>query len=89
MDVQAFKKLLIESEYPEMEIECLVDGFQDGFDLGYRGMEKVRHRAPNLKLRVGNELILWNKIMKEARKSRYTGPFEDIPFEYYILSPVD
>ena len=31
---------------------------------------------------------LWNKIMKEVRVGRVAGPYETIPFENYIQSPV-
>ena len=86
--MQVFKEMLIESGYPMDEIAFLTDGFQNGFDIGYRGNTRVKRRASNLKLRVGNEVILWNKIMKEVGKRRFAGPYEDIPFEHYIQSPV-
>ena len=35
-----------------------------------------------------NQTDLWNKIMAEVELGRYAGPFSDIPFEYYIQSPV-
>ena len=40
--------------------------------------------APNLKLTVGNETILWNKVMKEVKAKRYAGPFT----EDFIQSPI-
>ena len=44
--------------------------------------------APNLKFRVGNPTILWNKVMKEVGLGRYAGPFKQIPFNNYIQSPI-
>ena len=45
--------------------------------------------ANNLKFRgVGNPTILWNKIMKEVGEKRVAGPFKEIPYKYFIQSPV-
>ena len=66
----------------------LIDGFSNGFDLGYEGPRNLQRRAPNLKLRVGNETVLWNKIMKEVKKLRFAGPFSEVPFMDFIQSPV-
>ena len=50
---------------------------------------EIKQNAPNLKFQgVGNKVILWNKIMKEVKLKRFTGPFERIPFENYIQSPI-
>ena len=62
---------------------------ENGFDIGYRGPENVTIKSPNLKFRkVGDEKTLWNKVMKEVKVKRYTGPFADIPFEHFIQSPI-
>ena len=37
---------------------------------------------------VGDKVDLWNKIMKEVEAKRVAGPFDEIPFENYIQSPV-
>ena len=44
--------------------------------------------GPNLKLRVGSPIELWNKVMLEVQKARYAGPFNEPPFEYYVQSPI-
>ena len=37
----------------------------------------------------GDEIDLWNKVMKEVKLKRYAGPFTEIPFEDdYIQSPI-
>ena len=49
----------------------------------------VRITAPNLKFReVGDPITLWNKVMKEVKEQRYAGPFEEIPFDNFIQSPI-
>ena len=83
------KNLLLESKYNKKETEFLVDGFENGFSIGYSGNENVQIRSPNLKFReVGSPTELWNKVMKEVKEGRYAGPFHEIPFEYYIQSPI-
>ena len=39
-------------------------------------------------IRCGSLTELWNKVMKEVKAKRYEGPFEDIPYESYIQSPI-
>ena len=82
------KDLLVASKYPMEKTKFLVDSFTNGFSIGYKGDENVRKTSPNLKLRIGNETILWNKMMKEVKEKRFAGPFEKPPFEHFIQSPV-
>ena len=45
--------------------------------------------APNLKLSIGDETDLWNKVMKKVKLKRNAGPFADIPYkDDYIQSPI-
>ena len=37
---------------------------------------------------IGSKTELWNKVMKEVKLKRYTGPFNKIPYECYIQSPI-
>ena len=86
--MENYHNLLKESNYnPEMT-GFLVDGFKNGFDLEYEGPEDVQQTAPNLKLTVGSELDLWNKVMKEVKLGRFAGPYDKIPFDNYIQSPI-
>ena len=48
----------------------------------------MRRTSPNLKFHIGNENILWNKVMKEVKLKRYAGPFRHPPFENFIQSPI-
>ena len=86
--VDVFESMLKDSNYNPVEIDFLVSGFRDGFDIGYRGQEQIKQTSPNLKFRVGSPVILRNKIMKEVSLKRYAGPFAEIPYSYYIQSPV-
>ena len=87
--IDNYRQLLLETSYNVEESEFLVNGFKNGFDIGYQGRKKnIQRTAPNLKLRVGSEVELWNKIMKEVKLKRYAGPFKDPPFKDYIQSPV-
>ena len=63
-----------------------MNGFTDGFSIGYQGPENVQITAPNRG--VGNEVVLWNKVMKEVKLGRYAGPFKEPPFKNYIQSPI-
>ena len=88
VNITRFEQLLRQSGYDEGKSKFLIEGF-DGFDLGYRGKEEVKITSPNLKFRgIGNEVILWNKVMKEVKLGRYAGPFEKIPFGNYMQSPI-
>ena len=89
VNITVLEQLLKESNYDEMESEFLLDGFKNGFSIGYQGLEDVKITAPNLKFReVGHRVTLWNKVMKEVKAQRYSGPYESIPFESYIQSPI-
>ena len=88
VNVKNLHQLLIESNYDAEETEFLVSGFTKGFSLGYQGNKKVRMTAPNLKLSVGTPTELWNKVMTEVQKGRYAGPFNEIPFDHFIQSPI-
>ena len=87
--VDILEKLLKDSNYNKEDTDFLVDGFSNGFSLGYEGPENVKITAPNLKFRgVGDEIELWNKVMKEVKLGRYAGPFDKPPFEHFIQSPI-
>ena len=79
----------MESNYDKIETEFLLDGFSNGFSIGYEGPEDVKITSPNLKFReVGDSVTLWNKVMKEVKAERYAGPLEHIPFDNFIQSAI-
>ena len=84
-----WKICLLSQIMTPVEIQFLVDGFKNGFDLGYGGSIKgIQRRAPNLKIRIGPSIQLWNKVMKEVKLGRYAGPFRNPPYKDYIQSPI-
>ena len=74
--------------YDELKSKTLVDRFTHGFNLQYQGPRDQQRFAPNLKLHIGDEVDLWNKVMKEVQVGRYAGPFCDPPFEHFVQSPI-
>ena len=88
VDVDIYEKLLITSGYDPGKTKYLVDGFRYCFSLRFEGNSLVRRTAPNLKLRIGSQTELWNKVMTEVKAKRYAGPFTDPPFEHFIQSPI-
>ena len=88
MNVKRYGELLKESGYDAEETDFLLDGFNNGFDIGYRGEARRQSQARNIPFTVGNKYILWEKIMKEVKEKRYAGPYETIPFDNYVQSPV-
>ena len=80
--------MLKDAQYDTTEIEFLHQGFSQGFDIGYDGPKDRRSTSENIPFTVGNETQLWNKVMKEVKLNRVAGPYENIPFEYYIQSPI-
>ena len=88
VNVNNLEYLLKQTNYDPTKTQFLIDGFTNGFDLGYRGPENIQQTSNNLKFSVGNEVELWNKVMKEVKEKRYAGPFKEIPFDNFIQSPI-
>ena len=82
------EQLLIETNYDHSKTRMIVDGFKEGFDLGYRGPWDVQITSNNLKFVIGNEAELWDKMVNEVKSRRFAGPYRNIPFEHYIQSPI-
>ena len=88
LNVKLFEELLIESDYDIEERQFLVKGFSEGFDIGYTGPKARQSRSRNIPFTVGDKYDMWGKIMKEVKAGRYAGPYEEVPFENFIQSPV-
>ena len=82
------KQLLIVAGYYSHKIDKLYQGFKNGFSLGYQGDPQAEIFSHNLPLRVGNITDLWNKVMKEVKLKRFTGPYKQVPFNKFIQSPI-
>ena len=85
--IDVFERLLREINYDEKETNFLVNGFTNGFSIGYAGPTERRDTANNLKLCCGTKFDLWEKIMKEVQLHRFAGPYSQVPVEYFIQSP--
>ena len=88
INVTTLKQLLHETGYDDRLMTEIITGFSQGFDIGYRGPMERQNQSQNLPFHIGDELILWNKIMKEVELGRYAGPYLEPPFEYFVQSPV-
>ena len=86
--VQKFKNMLTEVNYNPKKANYLISGFSEQFSNEYEGDWEVKWTSPNLKFRIRDKFELWEKVLKEVIAGRYAGPFEEIPFEYYIQSPI-
>ena len=87
--IKEFANILNEAGYNKDKAAYLVQGFTNGFDIGYRGPKQRKHESNNIPIKpgVGSLLEMWNKIMKEV-KENYAGPFEWPPTSYYVQSPL-
>ena len=88
MKVHNLVKLLKETDYDQSEIQFLEEGFTHGFDIRYQGPTVRASNASNIPLRIGSETELWNKLIKEVRLKCVAGPFDTIPYDNYIQSPI-
>ena len=91
INVEALQTLLKQTNYNRRKSKFLIQGFQQGFDIGYRGKTNRRDTANNLPLgEVGTNIDLWNKVMQEVGAKRFAGPFSEhnFPFDNFIQSPL-
>lgn len=61
--------------YDELLKAELVNGFQKGFDIGYRGSPNNDLKIKNLTSTIDNHEIVDTKIKKELQEGRFLGPF--------------
>ena len=88
--MEVLEDLLNKFSYDKQKTQYSVDGFKNGFDIGYRGPQNRKDISANIPIRqgVGLKLEMWNKVMKEVKLNRYASPFQTIPFENYMQSPI-
>ena len=89
--MQQLERLLNQTNYCSKETAFLIDGFKNGFTIGYKGPAERTDISRNIPITpgVGSKEEMWEKVMKETEAGRYAGPFSDIPFENsYIQSPI-
>lgn len=91
IDVNLFEKLLVETNFEPKRREYIVQGFRNGFSIQYEGPTMRTDQSRNLRLQIGTQLDLWNKVMTEVQLKRYAGPFPHIPERFnnsYVQSPI-
>ena len=88
VDADKLAFLLKQSQYDQKEINYLYKGFTQGFDIRYQEPKVCASTAKNILIRVGSETILWNKLIKEVKLGRVAGPYDQVPYENYIQSPI-
>ena len=86
--VDVFEELLVDSNYDPKEAKFLIDGFRHGFKLNYQGPRNRCDQSKNIPFTVGDKVEMWAHIMKEVKAGCCAGPFETIPFDHYIQSPI-
>ena len=84
------EEIFKEVNYDRDKSKFIIEGFRQGFDIGYEGPTMRQSTAHNIPFTpgVGDKYELWDKIMKEVELKRFAGPFDKIPFKNYIQSPV-
>lgn len=88
VNVEVFGSLLKETSYPMEETNYLIQGFTEGFSIGFEGPRDRVMESNNLKLRVGTRQDLWDKVVKEVKLGRFAGPYVRPPFTHYVQSPI-
>ena len=86
--IDKYRQYLMDSGFHREKSEYLIEGFTNGFDIGYRGPVFRKHNSANIPLKIGNQEQLWSKLMKEVDKNRYAGPFDSVPYHQYMQSPI-
>ena len=56
--------------------------------MGYRGPLQRQNFSRNIPITVGSESEMWDKLMKEVELGRHAGPFKQIPYKFFIQSPI-
>ena len=84
------ENLLKHTKYDKVKAKFLIQGFRQGFSIGYQGPANRQSRSNNIPFTkgVGDRQEMWQKIMTEVDANRVAGPFAQIPFASYIQSPI-
>ena len=90
VDADVLADLLSQSDYDKVESQFLIQGFKFGFSIGYQGPVLRQSRARNIPFQpgIGDKYDMWNKLMKEVQAGRIAGPFDQIPYQNYMQSPI-
>ena len=80
--------MLLVSGYPQHQIDTLVKGFTEGFDIGYLGDRNNTLESNNLKSCLNSEEIVENKLTKEINKGRISEGYVSPPYCNFVCSPI-
>ena len=86
--IKKFINGLRNAKYDAQETDFLEQSLINGFSIGYEGPQTRKSTAENIPFSMGDETILWNKLIKEVKAKRVAGPFREIPFDNFIQSPI-
>ena len=82
-------EMLQKADYNDKEIKYLGNGFLEGFDLEYEGNWLWKDESANIPLKgIGTQEDLWSKMIKEVEARRFAGPFDKVPFQNFVQSPI-
>ena len=73
--------------YPKDKFEYIIDGFTNGFRIGYSG-DHCPQSCGNLRSAKQHPEIVRAKLQKELAEGRISGPFDEVPFDNLKLSPL-
>ena len=76
------------TDYPcKNDKKVLLDGFRYGFRIPYHGSREQR-LSKNHGTALKQPDIVWKKLSEEIKLGRVAGPFQDIPIDNLIVSPI-
>lgn len=76
-------------KHPDRQFcEYLVQGFIEGFDTGLTKLPELSYECDNLLSAKQNPEITSELIATELERGYVIGPFDNIPFEHYRISPL-
>ena len=88
MKYDAWRVLLAKHRDKE-EIQWCLDGIRNGFRIGYNGPRDVTRIAKNHNITNDDEIkFVDDEMIKQVKLGRRLGPFDDPPFENFIVSPM-
>lgn len=68
--------------------QFLISGFINGFDTGFSSLPSLSFECPNLLSARTQPDVTSDLIQSELGKNYLIGPFDNIPFKFYRISPV-
>ena len=86
--VDVYEQYLRCAGFDAEKTQFLVQGFKQGFDIRYWGPAERQDFSCNIPIRVESEMDMWEKLQKEVQLGRHAGPFMQIPYQFFVQSPI-